>query len=212
MAPDRLIGGMVLVDPPGEPTAIAVAGFKVSLRSGDRRIADATTDGYGSYLFRNPPKGSYQLCWDGPAWKPACREEAVVIADQSVYIQPTFVDPSGMFVFGRLVGGAAARLEAKATSASAGSAVANVFGQYVLSGLPPEEITLTVSAGRATSTRRVMPTASGAPMDWVLAPQQISAPPEPAPTPICPKLNFFFNCPRGTPGGCADPALALGAC
>ena len=207
--PDRLIGGTVLVDPPGDEKAVAIAGFTISLHAGDAVAAQATTNEYGSYKFVNVAPGSYRLCWGGAAWKPNCREEEVVVADRSVYVSPTRVDPNGRFVFGQVVGAEAAGVEARSAGGSVGTAVANVFGQYVLAGLPDEEVAITATAAGATATRSVMPSAAGASMDLLLVPQQpAAAPPAPA-APVCPKLSFFFDCPTGTPGGCDNKDLAL---
>ena len=205
---DRLVSGVVLVHPPGDETPLPIAGFTISLRSGDVVVMQEKTDEYGSYVFVNPPPGTYRLCWGGAAWKPNCREESVVINEASVYIRPTRVDPNGMFLFGRVEGGEAARVEAK-TEAGTVTAQANAFGEYVLAGLPDERIDVIAVSADATTVRSVRPGLAGERVDILMIPKRSTTPTKPPAPPVCPKLNYFFNCPPGTPGKCDDPRLAL---
>lgn len=207
--PDRLVTGTVFADPPGDEKGILIAGFTISLRSGDTVVGQATTDEYGSYTFRNPTPGSYRLCWGGAAWKPGCHDEPVVVGDASVYIRPTRVDPNGRFLFGQVADGDEIQVEARTKSGTVVATVANALGQYVLAGLPDDQIEVTASGAESTTTRSAKPNSGGARMDLLVAPKQPVAPPNPPSAEVCPKLNFFFNCPPGTPGKCDNPRLAL---
>src|SRR6185436_13112094 len=74
---------------------------------------------------------------------------------------------------------------------------------------PDEQIEVTASGAESTTTRSVKPNPGGARMDLLAVPKPPVAPPKPPAAPVCPKLNFFFNCPPGTPGKCDNPKLAL---
>jgi hypothetical protein len=206
--PDRLVAGTVVADLP-DVKGVVIAGFTIALRSGDTTIAQTTTDAFGAYTFVNPPPGTYRLCWGGAAWKAACKDEPVVVGGESVHVRPIHVSPNPPFLFGRISGGSGAHVEARTESGKAGTATANVFGEYIIAGLAEETARVSVTAAGETMMQSVRPSAFGTRADLSLTPKQPPTPAKPPAQPVCPRLNYFFNCPPDTPGKCDNPNLAL---